>query len=208
MKSFAVLLVFLLPINFSSQTTEQTFMSPDGTFRFQYYRSLIPCTKHKGPADAFEGWFPADSCSAFIPVCEDPSVAIACFAYPKSAFQDYPTFEAAAFSVAEVKKADTEKSCLDGSPDWENVVRRRANKKNMNGITFKWFEIGDAATGHSHNMEVYRNFHNGQCYQLSISISSHSGAAYDPPVKDISAKMRAGVIGRLRHCINTFRFLK
>jgi hypothetical protein len=192
----------------TAQSSVQTFTNPDGRFHFQYPRLLVLCTKQVNDADSSVSWAPKESCISYSPVCDDPGATIVCLAYPKSAFKNYPTFEAATFSVAELRAVGTEKSCLDGSQDWANIMREKAKPVTINGIVFESFKLSEGGMGHGLSIEVYRNFHQGQCYQLSISVASHSAAVYDPPVKDVPSNMWDEVDAQLRLCLNSFQFLK
>ncbi len=123
MKVFLALCLCGLSIALAAQTKLQTFTSPDSMFQFKHSNLLVRCTEQRHEEGSAGWWVPADSCEAFTPVCDDPgrqgnNSTLVCFAYPKTKFKDYPTFEAATFSVADIKSAITEKKCLGGEPDW------------------------------------------------------------------------------------------
>jgi len=88
------------------------FASPDGTFHFEYSASLVRCSRNPNQPDR---WGPDESCEAFTPVCSDFSGAsdgtVTCIAYPAGGMKG-TNFQAAAFSVSELKAATTEAECL------------------------------------------------------------------------------------------------
>jgi len=111
-----------LSTSLSARTKLQTFTSPDGMFRFKYSNLLVRCAEQRHEKGYAGLWIPVGPCNAYIPVCNDPgsqgSTTLVCLGYPKAQFKDYLTFEAATFSVSEIKLAVTERDCLSGSPDW------------------------------------------------------------------------------------------
>ena len=130
-----------------------------------------------------------------------------CFAYPKTRFKDYPTFEAATFSVSDIKSAVTEKKCLGGEPDWVIDPRESGKTVNINDVRFKLFETDGVATGHGLDGHVYRTFHRNRCYELSIRIAS-TGSWVFGPVKEFTRKDWDEVNGRLKQSLDSFRFLR
>ena len=197
-----------LSLLLSAQTALQTFKSQDGVFQFNYSRVLVHCTQQseKGYSGS---WIPADECSSQDGICDDASssaTAIACFAYPKAKFKEKPTFIAAAFFVAEVEEAATAKACLSGSQNWFVEGTQRAK---INGVEFKVFHISDAWTSGGQTGDIYRAFHNEQCYELGIQAASTSSGAYDPGTfKEFTKRDWEEVQGQLRQPLNSFRFLK
>ena len=193
------------------QSAFEIFTSPDGVFQFKYSSLLLRCTEQRHEANYPGLWVP-DSCQAYTPVCDEPGIqdgaTLVCVAYSKAKFKDYPTFNAATFSVAEVKRAVTEKECLSGSSDWGLGPGVRGKPVNINHVKFKLFEINDAGIGHSLNGHIYRTFHGNQCYQLSIRIASTSSHVFDRPVKELTQKDWSEVNGRMKQALDSFRFLK
>jgi len=145
MLSGFVLVVFSIPLLAAPRKpdSKQSFTSPNGTFKFQHSSLLLECKQSPKQAGR---WMP-DSCEAYSSVCDDsdPKVTtIACFAYPKTKYKDFPSFEAAAFSVAEITAATTRNVCLSGSPDWVIDPRGSGRTVAINGVNFKNFEIDGA----------------------------------------------------------------
>lgn len=196
-----------------SQTEHHTFTSADGVFQFKYSSLLVHCTEETHEEGNAGTWVPADSCESFTPVCDDPgrqgnSSTLVCFAYPKARFKDYPTFEAATFSVAHVKNATTEKMCLDGEPDWVIDPRKSGKALDINHERFKLFQTDGVATGHSLDGHVYRNFHRNKCYEVSIRIASTGSWVFGVPVKEFTRKDWRELNARLEQALESFRFLK
>ena len=142
-----VVFVALSPALFSQQRV-QTFTSPDGIFQFTHLQALVHCVGKGG------SWAPSEDCSGQGGLCDDVSSSgtLVCFAYPKRKFTTKPAFGGAAFFVAEIKKATTEKACLAGE-DW---LVHRSGKTTINGVPFKVFHISDAWMNGSQVGDVFR----------------------------------------------------
>jgi hypothetical protein len=221
MRKLIALGVCGLSITLPAQDHLRTFTSPDGAFRFKHSDVLVDCMSEQTQANATTSSVPQvftgrpvgssvpDSCVSQGGICGDEQSearTIACYAYPKSKFKEKPTFSAAAFFVAEVKEATTEKVCLAGSQYW-NIERAESSK--INGVTFKRFEISDHWTSGGQAGPVYRAFHDGKCYELGIQLANSSPGAYDPgTIKEFTQKDWNEVQGRLKQALNSFRFLK
>jgi hypothetical protein len=123
-------------------------------------------------------------------------------------FKDFDTFEAAAFSVAEVKGAITQKECLSGSPDWVIDSRGGGKIADINHEKFKVFEVDGVGMGHILDGKVYRNFHRNTCYELSIRMTSTNPGVFGRPAKELTQKDRDEVSDRLKQALDSFRFLK
>jgi|BogFormECP03_OM2_1039629.scaffolds.fasta_scaffold04315_1 hypothetical protein len=187
-----------------------TFTSPDDAFSFKYSGLLVRCMERKTQAGS---WEPADSCEAYFPVCDDPnsqrSRTLVCFAYPRDRFEDAGTFEAATFSVAEIKETITEKECLSGSADWDDDERRSGGNETINGVKFKTFEVGEAGMNQGVDGRVYRSFHGNKCYELSIRVATANSGAFDPGTTvEFTKEDENEVQGRLKQALDSFTFLQ
>lgn len=143
-----------LPSAMSAEpSARSTFVSPDKAFQFEYPSSLILCQPDSRQEDL---WRPADSCGAYIPVCNPtaPGAIIACLAYPAAEYAG-SMFEAAAFVVAVLKERTTESTCLSG---WR--------AETINGVRFKEGTNGWVGMGNVQDNSFYRTFHEGTCYEL------------------------------------------
>jgi hypothetical protein len=133
------------------------------------------------------------------------SSTLACFAYEKSRFKNHPVFEAGTFSVAEVKEATTQENCTSLPSGYYFDPRRNGLTKILNGITFKQFELSEGGMGHGLERQVFRNFHEGKCYELSVKLAVISPGAL---ATDSGQEFRKKVRDRLEQPLYSFRFLK
>jgi hypothetical protein len=131
-----------------------------------------------------------------------------CFAYPATEFKDYPTFEAATFSVAMIETARTERQCFSELLDEAIDKPGTAKFARISGVRFRVFQTFGAAMNQGVKGHLYRRYHRGSCYQLAINIETASAGVFDPGVKELSQKDWAEVNGRLEECLQSFRFLK
>ena len=185
----------------------KTFTAPDGAFSFRYSNNLVHCERKKqGSGDDYY-WAPGDTCAAYNPVCDDivgqHQTSIACFAYPQNKFTNTRAFEAATFSVEVINDSATEKSCLAGPPDAE-----RRSTTTIHGVSFRAFEVGQAAMNQGVDDDVYRTFHKGKCYQLGIDVATANAEIADPPERELTDADWHEVNGRLEQARDSFRFLK
>jgi hypothetical protein len=184
-----------------SHPAKRTFTSPDGTFHFQYTASLVSCRRDQIQADR---WKPEKSCEAYTPVCSDfggnSTTTIACIAYPARKMKG-TNFQAAAFSVNELKESRDEAECLkmQGPP----FSVGKAHTEAVNGIRFTVTETDGVATGNLIEGQAYRSFHGDKCYELDIRIAFSNAADYEPATKsfDINTVRRD-----LKRTLCTFQF--
>ena len=180
------------------------FTSTDGAFRFEYPASLVRCGRNPTQPDR---WGPDESCEAFTPVCSDFSGqsdgTVTCIAYPAAEMKG-TNFQAAAFSVSEIKGATTEAECLkvEEPPPHVGSVR----KETVNGVTFTVIETDGVATGNLSDGYVYRSFHRNRCYELDVRIAFSNPAYADPgTMKNFDVEV---VHHRLKKVLDTFKFVK
>lgn len=180
----------------------RTFTSPDGIFKVEYPASLVECER-----DLHGTWEP-DSCGSYSPICSanscDSSGTVLCVAYPAGKSAERTNFEGAAFSVNEVKEADSKSKCLtlleppphDGPPHPETV----------NGTEFMATRVQGVGSGHVLEGYVYRAFRREKCYELDIRIAIDNGTAHDPgALKEFDLE---GVHQSLKQVLDSFKFLK
>ena len=113
-------------------------------------------------------------------------------------------FQAAAFSVSEIKEANTEAECLkvEEPPPHVGSVR----KETVNGVIFAVIETDGVATGNLIDGYVYRSFHRNRCYELDVRIAFSNPAYADPgTMKNFDLEM---VHHRLKRVLDTFKFVK
>jgi len=188
----------------SHRAPKKVFTSEDATFRFEYSDSLVSCKRDPGQAGR---WIP-ESCSGYIPVCTDASDesngTVACVAYPAADLRKGTNFQAAAFSVNQLKEADTESKCL--SVDEPSPHDGASRSEMVNGVKFAVTESDGAAAGNLIDGYVYRSFHEKTCYELDIRIAYSNPGNYDPGAIKVfdSEEVRK----RLKEVLETFTFLK
>ena len=180
------------------------FTSTDGTFHFEYPASLVRCGRNPNQPDR---WEPDESCEAYTPVCSDFSCqsdgTVTCIAYPAERMQG-TNFQAAAFSVSELRAATTQAECLKVEEPPPHVGS--AHKETINGETFLVIETDGVATGNLIDGYVYRSFHKDKCYELDIRIASSNPAYADPgTMKNFDLKL---VHQRLKQVLDTFKFIR
>ncbi len=113
-------------------------------------------------------------------------------------------FQAAAFSVSELKAETTQAECLKVKEPPPHVGRAR--KETVNGATFTVIETDGVATGNLIEGYVYRSFHQDKCYELDVRIASSNPANADPgTMKTFDLK---AVHHRLKQVLDTFTFVK
>jgi len=202
-----IVLMFLQPLVSGlhglarKKPAEKRFTSPDGTFTFNYGRSIVKCARDPKQSNR---WIPPESCEAYTPVCSDlygsGDNTIVCVSYPAATMKG-TTFEAAAFSVNRIN-AHTMAECRNIA---EPNIRTR-HTENVNGVTFAVSEISDAGLGNGSSGEVYRSFHGNTCYELDIRVAFAEIGGFDPgTVREFDHET---VYRSLKSVLNTFQFLK
>ena len=87
-------------------------------------------------------------------------------------------FQAAAFSVNEIKTATTQPECLKVEEPPPHVGSAR--KETLNGVIFTVIETDGFATGNLIDGYVYRSSHRNKCYELDVRIALSNPANADP----------------------------
>lgn len=207
----AVLLGFIVmaPLVLYSQSvgherTRADFVSSDGVFRVSYPDSAVACRRDPNQTD---WWLPSESCDADTPVCSDvfcdSTETAVCIAYPAGQMKG-TSFQAAGFSVNELKKIATEADCLrvDEPPPQVGRVRNET----VNGVKFIVVETDGVGAGNFIDGYAYRTFHRNRCYELDIRIAySNPANAEAGTMKDFDLKV---VHRQLKQILDTFTFLK
>jgi hypothetical protein len=175
----------------------QTFVSPDGVFRFLYPRAYILNTKENANEVGV----------SYISVCSDGGV---CVVSRRSA-SDGTNFQAASFQAREILDSTTEAACLKVPPDDVPTYQRPKDdqKRTIGGVVFTHGRTGEAGLGNYMSSDFYRGFHKRKCYELSVSIASSSFANFDPgTVKEFTREDERRVQSDLMVILDSFRFLK
>lgn len=195
----------------AQESQRQTFTSPDGAYQFKYPEEpLIRCeldeTAHEESykTRSFRPWKP-EICSTYIPICDDTSISdtVACLVNPSVMYDAESGSRLAAFFVAVVPEATSEKACLAGSKNWA-APRKKAQSATINGIHFRLFHIADNAAGHGMVGEIYRVFHHAKCYELGIQETFQTVESTGPITAGEGSPAQAPLITVL----HSFSFLK
>jgi hypothetical protein len=174
----------------------QTFVSPDGTFRFLYSYAYVLNTKEN--ADEVG--------TSYFPVCSDGAV---CVVSHRGAFEG-TNFQAASFQVREIHDAVTEVACLKGPPEDVPTYHLPKNdqKRTIGGVVFTHGRSAEVGAGNGITSDFYRVFHRNKCYELSFSIAESSFANFEGAIKEFSAEDEKKVESDLVAILDSFRFLK
>jgi hypothetical protein len=111
-------------------------------------------------------------------------------------------FQAAAFSVNELKQPKNEAECLKMQEPPPLVGK--AHIEAVNGARFTVTETDGVAAGNLIEGHAYRSFHGNKCYELDIRIAFSNLANYEPGTTksfDIRAVRRD-----LKQALGTFQF--
>jgi hypothetical protein len=79
----------------------------------------------------------------------------------------------------------------------------------IHGVSFAAFEFGEGGMNQGVDVELYRTFHSGKCYQLGINFATANNPEdFDPPIRTLTEKDENEINGRLEEDRKSFRFLK
>ena len=180
-----------------------TFASPDGSFRFAYSDSLVSCRRDPNQS---QRWIPDESCEAYTPICSDFSgdstgtvACIACSAGPMKG----SNFQAAAFSVNELKEVKSEAECERLTEPPPQVGKPHSDI--LKGVKFVVTETDGVAGGNLIDGTAYRSFYRNKCYELDTRIAFSNAANANPGTKSFDAK---AVQRKLKQVLDTFEFTK
>ena len=137
---------------------------------------------------------------AYIPVCDDRMAACVYIARGK-----YPgtNFDGAGVSVNVYSDLNTETKCYNFKVA-TNAAQAQGADVIINGAAFKSATGGDAGLGHSEKVRVYRNFHNGQCFEIAAHVGQSAIGNYpEGTVKPFDSN---AVWQILQGVMNTFKF--
>jgi hypothetical protein len=184
-------------------TRQASFTSPDGIFRFSYPSAFEVCTQdHIEPC-----------IHSYIPACDQD--AIVCVVYPAKQFEE-TSFGDAAFEVREIRtnrEKMTADVCVTPHPlkdsEWpEYMISARRPAKMINGVLFVHGIKDEGAMSHSSSVDLYRTFHCGRCFELSVGQSGTDPQVFDPPKKWLTAQQQKSVDGSMTQIVQSFRFIK
>lgn len=137
---------------------------------------------------------------SYIPVCDDNMLACV---YLKKETYPGTNFDGAGVSVNIYPDINTDKKCyqLINPTSSVNTVQPDVT---INGVIFKHGTGGDAATGHSEAIKIYRNLHNNQCYEIAAHVAETNISLYEPgTIKEFDQVV---VWDKLQTVVNSFKF--
>jgi hypothetical protein len=188
----------------------KTYTSPDGKFQFEY-TALIMCVRD-GPNASNAGypWEPSD-CWDWAEGCgheSSPTKTTVCLAFPATDLKHPRMVTGGTVSVSKVTDRARAGTCLDLS---EYLFEGLATDQvHVGDVSFIHVERGYAGGGHGDSHSIYRNFHNGACYQIEMTVDTVNGdfdVTFDEAMA-IFAGDDAMIRNRMRQVVETFRFLK
>ena len=182
-----------------------TFTAADGNFRFSYPKYFKLCAQGE-----------VDPClHTYIPICESNSLV--CIATREKQFAG-TTLAGVSFEVRDIEStqaAMTADVCVTptstqyaGGQSWPDfLISAEHPAERIGGVLFVHGVSGDAALGHSRSVDLYRTFHLGKCFELSIS-EAGIGATFEPPLKSLTKAQRRALDETESQIVHSFRFLK
>lgn len=130
---------------------------------------------------------------------------IACVVFPAGRFRG-TTFAGASFDESQIQEAKTKAQCLEFS---DFYVAGKDPLKNINHVTFVHRTAASAAMGTVTEIDAYRAFHEGKCYELSINIAATHIQSYDPgAIQEFTEADEAQVRKELTAILESFEFTK
>jgi len=76
----------------------------------------------------------------------------------------------------------------------------------IGGVQFLHGVTGDAATGHSLGVHLYRAYHKQRCFELRVSTSATDPSVSDPPMKTPTPAQQKQMDQRMSQILHSFRF--
>ncbi len=176
-----------------------TFTSRDGVFRFVYPSDFQVCTKGK-----------LEPCSyTYMPVCVED--ALVCVLYPEQKFKG-TNFGAASFQVREILKGSIPPNSADYcvTPETQDhpgfMISAEHPTAVIGGISFIHGNSDGAAMGHSNETQVYRAFHKGRCFELSVSETETDPDMSEPRMKTLTPAQNKDIEQTMSKVLHSFRF--
>ena len=137
---------------------------------------------------------------SYIPSCDENMVACA---FLKKENYSGTNFDGAGVSVNIDSTLNTETKCYNFAVS-TNEAQQQVADVNINGTNFKSATGGGGAAGHYDKLQVYRNFHNGMCYEIAQHVVATQIGNY--PTGTVKEFNQDEVWQRLQGVVNTFQF--
>jgi len=136
----------------------------------------------------------------YLPVCS--SEMVGCIYYSGDEYKG-TNLEAAAVSVNILKALNSEVKCYNFKVE-TNEAQLDEGVSTINGTDFYSASGGGGAVGHYSKVQVYRNFHNGKCYEVTQTVAGTNVEDYEPgTIKKFNSDE---VWKRLSGIVYTFKF--
>ncbi len=127
---------------------------------------------------------------------------VACVYLSRDAYQG-TNFDGAGVSINIDPTLITEAKCYNFKVS-TNPAQTLVSDVTINGIVFKSATGSDAGAGHFEKLQIYRNFHNASCYEISQHVGSTNIDNY--PAGTIQPFDENAVWQKLESVIQTFKF--
>ena len=115
-------------------------------------------------------------------------------------------FDAAAVSVRVDSSLNTEAQCYNFNSQYFEA-QTGVPDVSLNGVVFKSATGGGGAAGTSDKLQVYRNLHNGSCYEIDQSVFQSDINPIGNPPKNVSQFDETAVWQKLQAVVSTFEFV-
>jgi len=139
-----------------------------------------------------------------MPVCSKD--ALVCVLYPLQEFKG-TNFGAAGFEVAEIlQHGTTPDECVTPHTGHQFLLSAEHPTELIGGISFIHGNVDGAAMGNTNDTEVYRAFHKGRCFQLSVSETETTPDTSGPPMKTLTPAQERKIDQTMSEILHSFRF--
>jgi len=196
-------LVVLLHVAYAQTTSVPeitSFRSPDGGFHFSYPANFQVCTK---------GDMQPCNDHTYIPICAKDSLV--CVVSPKGEFQG-TNFEASGFQVRDILRYSVPPTNADEcvtpyGKAWDAfLISAQHPVQVIGGVSFIHGSFGEEVMGNIEDMQVYRAFHNGRCFELSVTEDESNPANFDSPPKTLTPAQNKEIEQTMSKILESFRF--
>lgn len=181
-------------------STRRKYVSPDRVFQFSYPPVFV---LHAEP-DKFHGWL----CSSFI----------VCLEYPREQLYDGYDLGPVEFWVTNpIQLLDVRSSAhpITTEPDCVKfrTYAEPVSTTMINGVKFATLSRSGVAAGTTSDIQLFRTFHAGKCYELGSSLSIAAGGYTKEDyevgrIKHFTLADQKDLRAVLDGIVRTFRFLK
>jgi hypothetical protein len=116
------------------------------------------------------------------------------------------------FEIRKIPAPNTADTCATPEPAGEKytvfLISAESPVKIIGGVAFIHGVTGEAAGGNSSSTDIYRTFHAGTCYELSVTSSASNYANYEPGmIKEFTTADESKVSSAMKRVLDSFRFI-